>query len=173
MHRLESTDLGNGGGEKSGHPSKLSKHLIKCLDTRTVLPDFYKIIFNGKSGLAPDVANIRSSMPPTPTPPPAQVLKYFSKFSVQILTLIRSFYLHTFLGKIFFPCIPFLLSCLTNQCLYLAEISFNLGPTMGGPPEAGRKGAGLFNRTKQITKCLSKEHCLPQASHSDGLSAEL
>lgn len=32
---------------------------------------------------------------------------------------------------------------------------------MGGPPEAGRKVAGLFNRTEQMTQCLSNEHvCL-------------
>lgn len=34
-------------------------------------------------------------------------------------------------------------------------------PTMGGPPEAGGKVAGLFNRTKQMTQSLSNEHfCL-------------
>lgn len=32
---------------------------------------------------------------------------------------------------------------------------------MGGPPEAGRKVAGLFNKTEQMTQCLSNEHfCL-------------
>lgn len=32
---------------------------------------------------------------------------------------------------------------------------------MGGPPEAGRKVAGLFNRIKQMTQNLSNEHvCL-------------
>lgn len=70
LGQLESTDLGNAGGEESGHPTKWSKQLIKCLGTRIVLPDFYKIFFNGKSCFAPYVLNIRFSMSCDPPHPP-------------------------------------------------------------------------------------------------------
>lgn len=86
---LEGTDLRNGERQKSGHPTRLSKHLSNVW-VQGLLPGSYKTIFNGTRCFAPYVPNIRFSVlcgppchPHTTTP---QVLKSSKKFSVLVLT---------------------------------------------------------------------------------------
>ena len=163
--QCDRNSLGKDGREKSGHLTKLGKHLIKRLDWTIVFQVFKKFFSKGNAVLV----NIYQAWGFQPYFFPPEILMSLKEFSVLVLNLIHSS-IDTYLSweryNLFLSIFP--LHFLLIISVYFGLALLLLWASNGWASRGRQEGSWSSEQNQADHKMSVKWTCRPQASHSDG-----